>query len=176
MNTNIAPSPPHPDYEKLLERTMYLSVSKLVCAVTLFILSTALQAADWNTNKAGVVLDGYHVVAYRTQDQAVKGRPELRSTHDGVSFDFSSAANKTLFDANPGLYLPKFNGYCAFAVGAKNARVPANPDSFKMYNGELLVFFNDDYEGQKFNTKLPWNNDEAKLALQAEKNWPRLGQ
>jgi hypothetical protein len=48
-------------------------------------------------------------------------------------------------------------------VGAKNAKVPADPKTFNLYNGELLVFFNDLWEGQKFNTKVPWNQQEQEL-------------
>lgn len=144
-------------------------------AFMLLALSAMAAAGDWNTNDAGVVLDGFDVVAYRSADRAIKGTPDNRSSHDGALFEFSSAANKVLFDADPAKYAPKYNGYCAFAMGAKNAKVPANPDSFKLYNGELLVFFNDLHEGQKFNTKLPWNDNELALAAKAEANWKVLG-
>ena len=91
-----------------------------------------------------------------------------------LNFQFSSKENRDAFVNNPAHYVPKYNGYCAFAVGAKGAKVPANPDSFKLYNGELLVFFNDLYDGKQFNTKIPWNADERKLHSQAETNWKKL--
>ena len=50
-------------------------------------------------------------------------------------------------------------------MAAKNAKVPANADTFKIYNGELLVLFNDNHEGQKFNTKIPWNANEKSPAI-----------
>lgn len=140
-----------------------------------FILSiSSAFAGTWNTNKANVVLDGYDVVAYRNADKAVKGSAKYASEYDGVKFYFSNAQNLAAFKQDPTLYLPKYNGFCAFAVGAKNAKVPANPDTFKLYNGELLVFFNDMWDGQKFNTKVPWNNDEKALYSKAETNWKSL--
>ena len=46
-----------------------------------------------------------------------------------------------MFQQNRARFAPKFNGYCAFAAGHHNAKVPANADTFKFYNGELLVFW-----------------------------------
>lgn len=139
-----------------------------------FLLPLPAFSGDWNTNKDGVVLDGYDVISYLADDQAIKGLSKYNAEYDGVKFYFASKDHEDLFIQNPKKYIPKYNGYCAFAVGAKNAKVPANADTFKMYNGELLVFFNDLYDGDKFNTKIPWNNDEKKLFDQAEKNWVKL--
>ena len=148
--------------------------SKLVPILAILITyfsSFAVNASDWNTNKDGVVLDGYDVVAYQKNDKAVKGLADHSAQYDGVMFYFSSQAHKDLFTENPIAYAPKYNGYCAFAVGQNGAKVPANPDTFKMYNGELLVFFNDLYEGNKFNTKIPWNENENDLFSKAQQNW-----
>jgi hypothetical protein len=45
-------------------------------------------AGEWNTNKNGVVLDGYDVVSYCTDDQAIKGSSELSAKYDGAKFYF----------------------------------------------------------------------------------------
>ncbi len=154
---------------------MIRSVNKLLAHSILLLMSTALaHAGSWNTDANNVVLDGYDVVAYRNSDRAVKGSPDYTATYDGVKFQFSNKQNLTAFKQDPQLYLPQYHGFCAFAMGAKNAKVPANADTFKLYNGKLLVFFNDMYEGQKFNTKIPWNQDEKKLYSQAEKNWRQM--
>lgn len=147
---------------------------KLTAFFLLSTLSFSLYAGDWNTNKSGVVLDGFDVIAYRTTDTALKGDKKYKVRYDGVDFYFSNAENRDLFSKNPKAYAPKYNGFCAFAVGAKNMKVPANADTFKMYNGDLYVFFNDFNEGQKFNTKLPWNKDELNLHAHAELNWSML--
>lgn len=145
--------------------------------VSLFLtilLPISASAGDWNTNKDGVVLDGYDVVAYHLKDKAIKGSSNISATYDDVTFYFSTEQNKSTFVRDPDKYVPKYNAYCAFAVGQNNAKVPANPDTFKMYNGELLMFFNDLYNGNKFNTKIPWNKAEKALSIQAETNWKQL--
>jgi YHS domain-containing protein len=148
--------------------------ARISSAIILLISSLSVFAGEWNTNKEGVVLDGYDVIAYRDADGAIKGSPSYSAKHDGVTFYFATQEHKEMFVDNPQAYVPKYNGFCAFAIGAKNAKVPANADTFKMYNGELLVFFNDQWDGQKFNTKIPWNNDEIVLFTQAETNWKEL--
>jgi YHS domain-containing protein len=147
----------------------------LAQSLVLFMMTTTFAyAGAWNTNADNVVLDGYDVVAYRSADRAIKGSASNSASYDGVKFYFSSKENLAAFNQNPALYAPRYNGFCAFAVGAKNAKVPANPDTFKLYNGELLVFFNDMYDGQKFNTKIPWNENEQALYSKAETNWKEL--
>ena len=122
-------------------------IGQLAGAVALFTLTASVaMAAAWNTNAGKVVLDGYDVVAYHTEDRAVKGLSRYTARFDGVKFQFATKANMDAFVKTPAVYAPKYNGFCAFAVGAKGAKVPANPDSFKLYNGELLVFFNDLYK------------------------------
>ena len=152
------------------------TLSRLKFANLLFLLIVlpfSLLAGDWNTNKAGVVLDGFDVVSYREDDKAIKGSSKYAVKYDGVKFHFANRDHRDMFVENPRKYAPKYNGYCAFAMGAKGGKVPANADTFKMYNGELLVFFNDLYDGKKFNTKIPWNGDEKSLYANAEKNWKK---
>ncbi len=131
-------------------------------------------AGSWNTNGKNVVLDGHDVVAYHTMAKAVPGSASNSVTYDGAEFYFTSAENLALFKQDPARYAPKFNGYCAFAAAHHNAKVPANADTFKLYNGELLMFFNDLNEGKKFNTKVPWNANEKALHATAEENWKTL--
>lgn len=138
------------------------------------LVAESYATGDWNTDDAGIVLDGYDVVAYRIADRAVVGSPKFQSTFDGATFHFMSAANKALFDGDPVKYAPAYNGYCAFAMGKKNAKVPANPATYKLHNGRLLVFFNDLHDGTRFNTKLPWNDNEQNLRRQADRNWAAM--
>ena len=60
-----------------------------------------------------VMLKGYDVVAYFTQNRHQLGSPQYKSVFEGVTFRFASAGHKTLFDADPGRYLPQYGGYCA---------------------------------------------------------------
>jgi len=157
-----------------MKNPLHLPTITITSLFLTLLLPLSAFAGDWNTNKKGIVLDGYDVVSYRTQAQAVKGSAKFSAEHDGVKFHFSTKEHKALFIEEPEQYLPKYKGYCALAVAGKKARVPANADTFKMYNGELLVFFNDTKDGKKFNTKVPWNNDEEALFEQAEENWKEM--
>jgi YHS domain-containing protein len=146
----------------------------LASLLALLIFAVNVSAGSWNTNADNVVLDGHDVVAYHTMDKAVKGSAGFSATYDGATFHFATAENLATFKQDPARYAPKFNGYCAFAAGHHNAKVPANADTFKLYNGELLVFFNDLNEGKKFNTKIPWNGNEQALYTAAVENWKTL--
>ena len=146
----------------------------LFTVVVALVYSVNATAGSWNTNDKNVVLDGHDVVAYHTSDKAVKGSASNSASYDGVEFHFANAENLAKFEADPARYAPNFNTYCAFATAHHNAKVPANADTFKLYNGELLVFFNDLNKGKKFNTKIPWNGNEQAMYSTAVTNWKTL--
>lgn len=136
--------------------------------------AVAQGGKNWNTNSDNVVIDGYDVVAYFTEDRPVRGRADLSAEYDGVKFYFSSSENLEAFKKDPQKFAPKFGGFCAFGVAANKAKVPVDPHTFKVYNGELLLFFNDLYKGQPVNTKIMWNQNERKLYQDATTTWPTL--
>lgn len=86
-----------------------------------------------------VILKGADVVAYFALNKDVQGNPSIKSTYENVTFYFSSAEHKALFDAAPTKYLPQYGGYCA------NGIVYAIPwggdsDTWKMIDGKLYIF------------------------------------
>ncbi len=124
--------------------------------------------------ESGVAIKGYDVVAYFTDYKAVKGKSDYSVKYDGVTFYFASEEHKNMFIEQPGHYLPEFGGYCAFAMAKMNKKVPTDPETFKIYNGRLYLFFNDMYEGKKFNTIVEWNKEESSLLETANKNWSAI--
>jgi len=143
---------------------------------TLFValaLAATTYAQDY-FNENGVAIKGYDVVAYHTQHEAVEGDSKYAVESDGLQWYFSSAENMKLFQESPEKYKPAYGGYCAFAVGKMNQKVPVDPETFKIYNGELLLFFNDVFKGKPTNTIIPWNQDEKDLKAAADKNWSSL--
>ncbi len=151
---------------------------KSIASSALFLLSLAASlpavAGTWNTDGDNVAIGGYDVVAYHTADRAVRGSAKYAVTYDGAIFRFSTEENAQAFSAEPQKYLPAFGGYCAFGVASQGAKAPTDPETFKIYNGHLLLFFNDLYEGKKFNTKIPWNQDEEKLFAAAQAKWATI--
>ncbi len=88
---------------------------------------------------ARVMLKGADVVAYFTQGKYVQGTPQIKSDYEGVTFRFSSANHKALFDKEPKKYLPEFGGYCANGI-AYGIPWGGDADTFSMINGKLYIF------------------------------------
>jgi YHS domain-containing protein len=131
-----------------------------------------LAAQSGANLEKGLALQGYDPVSYFTAHKAVKGNKELAFQHQGATYYFSSAANKNLFAANPAAYEPQYGGWCAYAMGATGEKVEIDPETFKILDGKLYVFYN-----RLFNNTLPkWNEDEAALKSKADKNWKTLNQ
>ncbi len=75
---------------------------------------------------------------------------------------------------DPERYLPEFGGFCAIGVAANNARAPTNPETFRIQDGRLLLFFNGDYKGDHVDTSRMWDDDAPDLLSKADQNWPAL--
>lgn len=86
-----------------------------------------------------VLLKGGDVVSYFTKNAYTQGNPSIKSTYENVTFYFSSAENKALFDKEPTKYLPEFGGYCANGV-VYSIPWGGDADSFEMINGKLYIF------------------------------------
>jgi YHS domain-containing protein len=146
----------------------------LIITLSTIMMEANAQTKPVFTDDNQVALGGYDVVNYFTGYEARKGTATHVADHNGVKYYFVSEEHKQMFMAAPDRYLPAYGGYCAFAMGMKNTTVPSNPETFKIYQGKLYVFFNDLYEGQKFNTIIPWNSDEVNIKQRADGNWQAM--
>lgn len=115
----------------------------------------------------GIAIQGYDPVAYFTANKAIKGKKEFALYHQGVTYYFASASNKDLFKADPSKYEPQYGGWCAYAMGAKGEKVSIDPETFKIMNGKLYLFYNKFFS----NTLKDWNKDEKNLNTKADANW-----
>jgi YHS domain-containing protein len=127
---------------------------------------SAIRVKEFNLEK-GVAIQGYDPVAYFLQNKAVKGNKQFTALAEGVTYHFSSAANKDLFIKDYKKYEPQYGGWCAYAMGAANEKVEIDPETFKIVNGKLYLF----YHSWVNNTLNKWNKDEANLKAKADKNW-----
>ncbi len=141
--------------------------------MTLLLAGVSLLAQNHKTYKtdSGVAIKGYDPVAYFTQNQAVQGSKQFTVDHNGATYYFTNAKHQSNFKADPGKYAPVCGGYCAFAVAKMGALVPSDPKTFKIRDGKLYLFYNDLYEGEPFNTIIPWNAEEASMVSMMKKNW-----
>ena len=103
------------------------------------------------------------------QDGPIKGSKALSHTHKGVTYYFASEANKAEFAANPSGYEPQYGGWCAWAMYDGGGRTEADPESFKIVDGKLYVF----YDGIFGDTLAKWNeiDNDKELIGQADQYW-----
>jgi YHS domain-containing protein len=128
-----------------------------------------LRSKTFNLSK-GIAVQGYDPVAYFTQHKAVKGKKEFAVNAEGITYYLSSAGNKEAFLKNYKSYEPQYGGWCAYAMGATGEKVEIDPETFKIVNGKLYLFYN-----SFFNNTLPkWNKDKASLNAKANNNWTIL--
>ncbi|WP_040496679.1 YHS domain-containing (seleno)protein [Fulvivirga imtechensis] len=140
--------------------------------VALLITQISLaQVAPVDENNLAV--GGYDVVAYFS-GKATKGKAAVSVVHKGATYHFSSKENKAAFRKNPEAYLPQYGGYCAWGVAEKSSKFPVDPETFKVLDGKLYLFFNGPFNGSTFNSLEPWNANEAELLTKADNNWPKI--
>ncbi len=121
--------------------------------------------------KKSLAMDGYDPVSYFT-NKPVEGKSEFKYDFNGVTYWFASQANLNTFKRDPQKYEPAYGGWCAYAMGADGEKVKVDPETFKISNGKLYLFYN--FWGN--NTLIDWNKNEKELMLKADQNWKKIVQ
>lgn len=132
--------------------------------------SMAFAQADLRTKQLnldnGLAIQGYDPVAYFSK-KAVEGKKEFSYKYEGATYYFSTAGNRDAFIKDPARYEPQYGGWCAYAMGAVGKKVEVDPETFKIVDGKLYLFYN-----ALLNNTLPkWNKDETTLKQKADQNW-----
>ena len=142
-----------------------LTILALTITASLSLAQSDLRTKQYNLEE-GVAIQGYDPVAYFSQ-KAVKGKKEFSHKQDGITYYFSTAANRDAFIKTPANYEPQYGGWCAYAMGAVGEKVEVDPETFKILDGKLYLFYN-----SLLNNTLPkWNKAETDLKQKADKNW-----
>ncbi len=89
--------------------------------------------------QSSVMLKGHDVVSYFTQSKHAQGDAKFASTYENVTFYFSSAEHKALFDKEPTKYIPQYGGYCANGI-VYGIPWGGDADSWRMIDGKLYIF------------------------------------
>jgi YHS domain-containing protein len=127
-----------------MKKWLIIGVSVLVLLVGTFMTVKKVSPVGWgwwgdiNTSE-GVALKGYDPVAYFGIDGPVPGSSDFSQEWGGVTWQFSSSANKDIFAAGPEDYAPQFGGFCSFAV-SKGFTADISPDAWHIEDGKLYVF------------------------------------
>ncbi|MRX68044.1 YHS domain-containing protein [Flavobacterium resistens] len=141
----------------------------ILVSASSFAQNDAKRVSQYNLeNKVGI--QGYDPVGYFNQGKAIKGKKEISTSYQGVTYNFSSAENKNAFLKNPSKFEPQYGGWCAYAMGSAGEKVEINPETFKIVDGKLYLFYNAYFN----NTLKSWNKDEAELKVKADNNWKKI--
>ncbi len=146
---------------------------QILISVLLICSSFNTVDAEWRKKHFnlddGVAIQGYDPVAYFSSSKAVKGQKKYSVVADGILYYCSSEINKAKFLKSYKTYEPQFGGWCAYAMAYSGKKVEINPETFKIKDGKLYLFYNAYFN----NTLNDWNKDESNLKTKAENNWKK---
>ena len=100
------------------------------------LLATSVNAGNYTHSTPAV--QGYDVVSYQTAKRPVRGNGNFIAEYKGATYQFSSKANRELFDANPSKYAPAYGGYCAFGVSVGKKFI-GDPEVWRVVDGTLYL-------------------------------------
>lgn len=149
-------------------KTLILSVSLTFLIGLLFAQTEDTRKKNYNVKK-GIAIEGYDPVSY-FDSKPQKGNSKLALIHKGVTYWFSTLDNQAKFKANPEKYEPAFGGWCAYAMGETGEKVKIDPETFKLIDGKVYLFYN--FWGT--NTLSAWNKNEKTLKNKGDQNWKKI--
>ncbi|RNC79991.1 MAG: YHS domain-containing protein [Balneola sp.] len=147
-------------------KTQLLTIFSILLFSSFAVAQEAEENKYLNVGDDRIAIKGYDPVSYFTSDEPKEGNENLSHAYNGAIYYFSSQENLDTFKADPAKYEPAYGGWCAYAMG-KGYTADANPKTYKILDGKLLLFYNK----LLVNTLPRWNKDEATLYPSAEKNW-----
>jgi YHS domain-containing protein len=130
--------------------------------------SDKLRLEHFNVKK-GVAIEGYDPVSY-FNGNPVEGKSDMVFTFRGVTYLFVNSSNLNKFKTSPEKYEPAYGGWCAYAMGDSGEKVKIDPETFKILDGRLYLFYN--FWGN--NTLTDWNKNERKLKQMGDTNWQKF--
>jgi YHS domain-containing protein len=140
-----------------------------ILAVLLCMTTAAIAQGTSKNLSKGIAIEGYDPVSYY-QGKPKKGSAANAFTYNGAVYYFTSTATLAQFRQNPQGYEPQYGGWCAYAMGSTGEKVEVDPETYKIINGHLYLFYNSLFN----NTLKSWNKDEASLKTKADANWQKL--
>jgi len=148
-----------------------IKMTALIIILAISIVSKAQDKQAYNIDNSNIALEGYSPVSYLDLGLAQRGLKEFKSEYDKVIYYFTSAEQKSTFDANPKKYLPQYGGYCAFGmyVGAK---FRPDPNKFIAKDGKYFLYlYNIELDAQQL-----WLDEKnhSGLVKKANENWSKL--
>lgn len=118
----------------------------------------------------GVALQGFSPVSYFTKGRAEPGDPRFQVEQNGAIYYLTSAEQVEKFKRDPVRYEPAYGGWCAFGMAIQD-KFPIDPTKFKIVNGKLLLFLNN----EKVDALALWKKgNEAEYVGKADAHWKKV--
>jgi len=146
----------------------------LLCFITGLAAYSQSEVSVWkthfNVDNTGLAIQGYDPVSYFGSNGPQEGKEELSYEFRDITYRFVSSGSLDNFMASPEKYEPEYGGWCAYAMGESGEEVKIDPETFKIIDGKLYLFYNFLFN----NTLKDWNDDEKHLKLKADKSWKMI--
>ncbi|WP_231919148.1 YHS domain-containing (seleno)protein [Shewanella sp. UCD-FRSSP16_17] len=114
-------------------------------------------------NDQGYAVTGYDVVAYFTENKAVKGSTDFQAEYQGSQWLFASKEHLAQFKQSPERYAPQYGGYCAYAMSSGFV-VSSDPQAFTVYQDKL-------YLNYSLSVRENWLENKAQFIQEADGYW-----
>jgi YHS domain-containing protein len=135
----------------------------------LFAQTEGARKKSFNVTKKNLAIQGYDPVSY-FDNKPMEGKSSISFAYQGITYQFSSPANLAKFKASPEKYEPSYGGWCAYAMGENGEKVEVDPETYKILDGKLNLFYN----SWGNNTMTKWNKNEKVLKTKADQNWKKF--
>lgn len=142
----------------------------LITSLVVSIFAFAEKNPDaYNVGSDKLAVEGYDVVAY-FDGEAQKGSQDISTVLEGITYLFTSEANKSEFLSNTDKYQPAYGGWCALAA-ASRVKIGIDPEKFIVTGNRLFLF---SFLNGK-DAKVGWeeNSNPTRLERRADRWWKR---
>jgi YHS domain-containing protein len=147
----------------------YFALGLMLSALGGYAQSDDVRIKQYNL-EGGLALKGYDPVSYFALARPLKGTKAFSVKDHGVIYYFASRVDEELFQSDPAKYEPQYGGWCAYAMGHDGSKVDVDPETFKLSDGKLFLFYHQFFN----NTLKTWNQDETRLHIQADTHWRKM--
>lgn len=134
-----------------------------LAAAALALLLTACAGPRAAGETASLGAEGYDVVAYFTDSEAVRGSTAHTVDWDGREWRFASAEHRGMFRADPERYAPAYDGYCAWML-SRGRLARGRPQHWAIHDGRLFLNCNAEVHAR-------WLEDRERLIEIADREW-----
>ena len=149
-------------------KIFFVLLAGVLSTITTYSQSESVRAKHYNVKK-GVALEEYDPVSF-FDGKPLEGDEDFKFTYKGLTYYFANKKNLDRFKLLPEKYEPQYGGWCAYAMGSSGEKVKIDPETFKIIDGKLYLFYN--FWGN--NTLDDWNKEEKKLKEAGDKNWKHI--